>query len=44
VKNTAPITVGGTTNAVKTIICMKGQDRRFVTSANPVCPSGYTKQ
>jgi hypothetical protein len=35
------IVVGGT---AKTIICVNGSSKRYVTSTNPVCPPGYNKQ
>jgi hypothetical protein len=38
------ISVGGGSTGVKTIICVNGSAKRFVTSANPVCPAGFTKQ
>jgi titin len=38
------ISVGGSSGpAVKTIICTNGSAHRFVTSTNPMCPSGYSK-
>ena len=35
------IVVGGT---AKTIICVNGSSKRYVTSTNPICPPGYGKQ
>ncbi len=44
VASSGVISVGGGSTGVKTIICVNGSSKRFVTSANPVCPAGFTKQ